>query len=264
MDQQVMVTGRTRTLVIWLQRKILGLSRHWLAWANLAWGLIVGLPWLAPVLMAIGATGPARVIYFVYSFLCHQLANRSFFLFGPRWMYSYTELLPFMSNAETWLGLRAFVGRPELGYKVAWSDRMVSLYGGIFLGGLIFALLRRRLRSPGWRTFVLLIVPMVVDGITHLISDLAGMGQGFRYNNGWLAALTGNLFSQSFYVGNALGSFNSWMRLITGLLFGLAVVWMVYPQFETYFQDTRRTLEPRLRRAGCFPRQSWDVEENVA
>jgi uncharacterized membrane protein len=225
MDQQVMVTGRTRTLVIWLQRKILGLSHHWPARANLAWGLIVGLPWLAPVLMTIGATVPARVIYFVYSFLCHQIANRSFFLFGTRRMYSYTELLPSASGADAWLGLRAFVGTPELGYKVAWSDRMVSLYGGIFLGGLIFGLLRHQLKPPNRRIFGLMIAPMIVDGVTHWFSDLAGIGQGFRYNHAWLATLTGNLFPRSFYIGNALGSFNSLMRLVTGLLFGLAVVW---------------------------------------
>jgi len=179
-------------------------------------------------------------------------------------MYSYTELLPSASGADAWLGLRAFVGTPELGYKVAWSDRMVSLYGGIFLGGLIFGLLRHRLKPPNRRIFGLMIAPMIVDGVTHWFSDLAGIGQGFRYNHAWLATLTGNLFSRSFYVGNALGSFNSLMRLVTGLLFGLAVVWMVYPQFETYFQDARRTLGPRLRRAGRFPRQSWDGEENVA
>jgi uncharacterized membrane protein len=250
MDQQVMVTGRRRTLVIWLQRKVLELSRHWLAWANLVWGLIVGLPWLAPVLMKIGAAGPARAIYFAYSFLCHQLANRSFFLFGPKWMYSYTELLPYMPSTDIQLGLRAFIGTPELGYKVAWSDRMVSLYGSIFLGGLIFALLRRRLKPPKWHTFGLMIAPMIVDGTTHALSDLAGMGQGFRYNNAWLATLTGNLFPQGFYVGTELGSFNSWMRLISGLLFGLAIVWMAYPLFEVYFRNGRQTLEPRLRQVG--------------
>jgi uncharacterized membrane protein len=258
-----------RTLVIWTQRKILGVSRHWLAWANLVWGLTVGLPWLAPVLMKIGATGPARAIYHVYSFLCHQLANRSFFLFGSKWMYSYAELLPFVSGVDTWLGLRAFIGTPELGYKVAWSDRMVSLYGGIFLGGLIFALLDRRLRSPRWWMFVLLIVPMAVDGMTHTISDLAGVGQGFRYDNAWLATLTRNLLPQRFYVGTEVGSFNSWMRLITGLLFGLAMPWMVYPVFEAYFRDIRQTLEAcgsRVKEhvaeeaSGCCGHRGWRVD----
>jgi len=122
------VSLSVRGPVIYLQRKILWFSRHWLAWANLAWGMIVGLPWLAPVLMRIGAIGPARAIYFAYSFLCHQLANRSFFLFGPKWTYSYMELLSYLPDIDIRLGLRAFIGAPELGYKVAWSDRMVSLF----------------------------------------------------------------------------------------------------------------------------------------
>jgi uncharacterized membrane protein len=92
---------------------------------------------------------------------------------------------------------------------------------------------------------IALMIPMVVDGTTHWVSDLAGVGQGFRYTNAWLAALTGNLFPQSFYVGNGLGSFNSWARLVTGLLFGLAVVWVIYPLLESSFQDVRQTLESR-------------------
>ncbi len=209
--------------------------RHWLAWANGARGLLWGLPWLAPVLMKLGMVGPARVIYALYSLLCHQLADRSFFLFGPRWMYSYTELLPFAPNADTWQGLRAFVGRPELGYKVAWSDRMVWMYSGLFLGGLLFALVRQRLRPLGWRGFALMIAPMAVDGGAHWLSDFAGVGKGFRYDNGWLATLTGRLLPQWFYVGNEVGSFNFWMRLVTGLLFGLAVVWLAFPLLDRSF-----------------------------
>lgn len=234
-QENARITGRAQTRSLWLCQKTLRLGRHWLAWANLLMGLLVGLPWLAPILMKIGASGPAWAIYFVYSFLCHQLADRSFFLFGPRWMYSYTELLPFAPDDDA-LWLRAFIGTPELGYKVAWSDRMVALYGGLFLGGLLFALLRRRLRPLNWRVFGLLILPMILDGTTHLISDLSGLNRGFRYNNAWLAALTGNLLPQGFYVGNALGSFNSWMRLSTGLLFGLAVTWILYPALDAIFR----------------------------
>ena len=243
---QNLAINHIRTSALWLQRRVLGLSRHWLAWANAIWGLVFILPWLAPVLMKIGATGLGLLIYTAYSPLCHQFANRSFFLFGPQSMYSYTELLPYAPGASTPLGLKAFIGTPELGYKVAWSDRMVSMYGGILLGGLVFGLVRRHLRAPKWWAPALIALPMVLDGVTHTISDLAGVGQGFRYHNGWLAALTGNLLPQSFYVGTTLGSFNSWMRLVTGLLFGLAVAWMVYPIFESYFRDTRRTLESRL------------------
>ena len=37
---------------------------------------------------------------------------------------------------------------------------------------------------------------------------------------------------QTFYAGDALGSFNSWARLITGLLAGLAIVWLVLPYID--------------------------------
>jgi uncharacterized membrane protein len=237
---------------MWFQKGMLVLTNRWLAWTNLFLGVLFGLPWVAPVLMRIGATGPARAVYFVYGFLCHQLADRSFFLFGPKVMYSYTELQTVTPDANTWVGLRAFIGTAELGYKVAWSDRMVSWYAGIWLGGLLFGLLRHRIKRPRWRTFGLMVAPIVVDGFTHMISDVAELGKGFRYTNAWLATLTGNRLPESFYVGNALGSFNSWMRLITGLSFGLAVVWLVFPLLESSFRDTRQILE-RQEQLLCVP-----------
>ena len=119
------------------------------------------------------------------------------------------------------------------------------MYGGIFLGGVIFGLLRRRLRSPRWWVSVLLGAPMAVDGATHFVSDLAGVGQGFRYHNQWLAALTAHALPEAFYVGTKLGSFNSWMRLGTGLLFGWAIVWILYPVLDGLFRDMRGALEDR-------------------
>jgi len=88
-----------------------------------------------------------------------------------------------------------------------------------------------------------------VDGITHTISDFYGIGQGFRYSNVWLAELTNNLYPATFYAGDALGSFNSWMRLITGILFGLSIVWFGFPVVEEAFNDTVRLLEAKFRRA---------------
>jgi uncharacterized membrane protein len=235
--------------IIWIQKRILGLSRHWLAYANLFWGILSGLPWLAPVLMRVGTIGLAKGIYASYGFLCHQLANRSFFLFGPKSMYSYIDLLPYAANANTYQGLRALIGAPELGYKVAWSDRMVSLYGGIVLGGVLFALLRRWLRSPRWVVFLFMVMPIVLDGTTHMVSDWSGLGNGFRYDNAWLAYATLNVFPASFYVGNELGSFNSWARLITGLLAGLGVTWMLYPLVEDAFRNMRGTLLSRFEQS---------------
>ena len=68
-----------------------------------------------------------------------------------------------------------------------------------------------------------------MDGGTHAISDLAGIGPGFRDTNQWLAVLTNGSFPTSFYVGDTLSSFHSWMRFISGLLAGLGIVWLAFP-----------------------------------
>jgi hypothetical protein len=76
---------------------------------------------------------------------------------------------------------------------------------------------------------------MAIDGGTHALSDLAGIGQGFRDTNIWLQIITNYALSTPFYQGDALGSFNSWMRLITGTLFGFALVGFAYPHINDSF-----------------------------
>ena len=84
-----------------------------------------------------------------------------------------------------------------------------------------------------------------------MISDFTGgIGLGFRDNNAWLAALTNQALPATFYAGDALGSFNSWMRLITGLLFGLAVVWFLYPRLHESFSDTASQIEVKFNVTG--------------
>ncbi|HLF01493.1 MAG TPA: hypothetical protein VI547_05925 [Anaerolineales bacterium] len=98
--------------------------------------------------------------------------------------------------------------------------------------------------------FILLALPMVIDGGTHMISDIAGIGNGFRDSNAWLAALASNLLSVAFYLGDALGSFNSWMRIITGILFGVGAVWLAYPYIAEAFADAACEIEAKFRKAG--------------
>ena len=76
---------------------------------------------------------------------------------------------------------------------------------------------------------------MVLDGFTHFISDFSGLAAGFRFTNDWLAVLTNHAFAPSFYVGDALGSFNSWMRWITGFLFSFGLVWWIFPLLDEQF-----------------------------
>jgi uncharacterized membrane protein len=226
----------------WLSR----LSRHWLLAAGLLWGVYVGLPWLAPVLMKVGWTGGGDAIYLLYATQCHQLPQRSFFLFGPQAMYSLAEIQAAWQATDNPLVLRQLVGSAEMGWKVAWSDRMVAMWTSLFVAGALFWPLRRRARPlPLW-AFVLLTAPLALDGGTHLLSDLTGLGQGFRDTNAWLAVLTQHAFSPAFYAGEALGSFNSWMRLATGVLFGVGVVWLAFPYLEAAFADLARQMEAKL------------------
>lgn len=207
-------------------------------WITL-FGVIAGgyvlLPFLAPALMAIGWSGPAKAIYFIYSFLCHQLPERSYFLFGPKLTYPLSEVQAAWQNTTNPLILRQFIGNPEMGWKVAWSDRMVSMFTSIWIFGLLWYPLRRRLPSlPIWGLAIFLL-PMALDGTSHFISDFWGIGQGFRDTNLWLAILTNHALAATFYAGDAWGSFNSLMRLLTGVSFGLGIVWFGFPYLNDSF-----------------------------
>lgn len=220
------------------QKRLTGwLSRHWLLIFAVIFGLYVGLPFLAPVLMRLGWQIPAKAIYFLYSFQCHQLPQRSYFLFGPKLTYSLTEIQKAWQFTSDPLILRQFNGNPALGWKVAWSDRMVVMFTSLFLLGIVWRPLFRWLKPLPWWGLVLFLLPMAVDGTSHFISDLFGIGQGFRDSNAWLAILTRQAFSPGFYAGDAWGSFNSWMRLLTGILFGVGIVWFCFPYLEDAFSD---------------------------
>ncbi len=204
-------------------------QRLWFGALVTALSVWVILPWLAPLLMELGWELPARGLYWLYSFQCHQMPQRSFFLFDSAAMHSLSELRALGLNTTDPLALRQFVGNADMGYKVAWSDRMVSMYTSLPLAALVWWPLRRRLPPLPWWGLGLFLLPMAIDGGTHVLSDLQGLGQGFRYTNEWLAVITGGGLPQSFYLGNGLGSFNSWMRLITGLQFGIGVMWFTMP-----------------------------------
>jgi uncharacterized membrane protein len=211
-------------------------GRHWLSVTIALLGVYAVVPLLAPAFMRVGWVGPAEAIYAFYSTQCHQLPQRSLFFFGERASYSLSEIQAASQSSLDPLVLRRFVGDAAMGWKVAWSDRMTSMYLSLLLFTILYRPLLRRLRVRWW-LFALLILPLAADGVSHAVSDLAGIGAGFRDSNAWLAALTGNSLPASFYAGDALGSFNSILRWLSGLLFGLGVAGLVLPQLEAAFQD---------------------------
>ena len=203
------VTGRTRDVIIFLDKLIFQLAKHWLFLANWAWGLYVGLPILAPILMLMGHTWLGNVIYTAYKVACHQMPWRSFFIGGLQMVYTYEELITLVGNALT----ERYVGDATIGYKVAICQRDVATYGTIVLAGLVFGLVRRRLKPlPIW-AFVLSLVPMGIDGTTQLF--------GLRESN-WQ------------------------LRVITGALFGLASVWLAYPYLEEGMREIRDMVNEKL------------------
>lgn len=206
------VTGRTRDLVIFVDKTIFQLAKHWLALANLFWGLYVGLPILAPILMDAGWTVPAKAIYTIYRPACHQRPERSYFIGGPEVVYAPEEL------EAAGVDLDPFardIGNATVGWKVAFCERDVAIYGAILVTGLVYALVRRRMnnwRMP-FRYFLLFLVPMGIDGLLQLF--------GF-YESTWLR------------------------RTITGIIFGVGAVLFAYPYVEEGFADVRRTLNNKL------------------
>ncbi len=208
------------------------LRRYWIIPLSILLGVYIYLPFLAPVLMHAGQDGAARVFYFIYSWLCHQLPERSYFLFGTRLTYSLADIQNAWQQTSNPLILRQFLGNPVMGWKVAWSDRMVSMFTSLWVFGLLWWSLRRKLKPLPWWGLVLFLLPMTIDGTSHFFSDLAGIGQGFRYANLWLAQVTLHIFPLSFYSGETFGSFNSLMRLLSGILFGMGIVWYTYPYLD--------------------------------
>lgn len=204
-------------------------STHWFAVFLTIYGLWVFVPFLAPVFMQLGWTGAGKAVYFFYSFFCHQLPERSFFFFGEQTMYPLSEIRAVWQDTANPMILRQFIGNETMGWKVAWSDRMISFYTSVWLFAALWYPFRHRIRTLSWWGFALLLLPMALDGGTHMVSDFAGIGNGFRDTNAWLVVLTNHALPVDFYAGDALGSFNSLMRFITGLLAGLGIVWLAFP-----------------------------------
>lgn len=240
----------TRSIIKSIDSVALFVVKHWLALFLIVYGAWVWAPFLAPIFMHNGWTNAGSALYFIYSFFCHQLPERSLFFYGPQTMYSLQDIGKVWST-ENQLILREFIGNPEMGWKMAWSDRMISTYGGVWLGGVLWAIFGKRVPRLSLVVWIALgIIPLGLDGATHFINDIVAgsSGQGFRDTNDWLRVITFNVFPNDFYYGNMLGSFNSWARWITGLLFGITTVFAIFPTVKNALRETQLDLEYQLER----------------
>lgn len=213
------------------------LSHHYLAVFNLFVLVYFGLPVMAPIFMKVGLVTPAAMIYRAYSVMCHQLAFRSFFLFGEQPVYpreaagvkslrTYGEVtgLGEASTPEDLFAARQFVGSPQVGYKIALCERDISIWGGILLFGLLYAVSGRRLPGLPWYLWILIgLVPIGLDGFTQLLSQPPFSYWPYRESTPFL-------------------------RVLTGGLFGFTSAWFSYPLVEISMAETRQIMaRKRLR-----------------
>ena len=214
--------AKRRTL-LGVNRLVFWLAKHWLALFNTLIGLYIGLPILAPVLMYYGYVQFAQPIYILYRALCHQYPIRSWFLFGMRSNYTADSGLLALEVQKS----REFLGNAQLGYKIAFCQRDVAIYGTMFLAGLSYILLRRRWKLPAlplWAYFVFGILPMGLDGGYQLLTNLIAW-----IRPEWITP----------YETTPL------LRTITGALFGLGSIATIYPLMNEFFEDTKKLLAAR-------------------
>jgi uncharacterized membrane protein len=149
------------------------LMDHWATVLTAMLGLLVFAALSVPFLSYFGLDGISKQIFFSLHAVCAQIPSHSFYVFGHQ------------------LGMCA---------------RNLSIYAAMFLGSLIFVLSKKRLPGIPWWLWVLMVLPLAVDGTTQMF--------------GWRES--------------------TWeLRVLTGSLFGLANVWFALPLIQkTILQST--------------------------
>ncbi len=178
-------------------------ARRWLAGLNSLLGLALAGAFLAPGLQALGLRSAADAIYDAYLAACHQWAFRSFFALGQDATYSRGQLEAMGADPFR------FSGSSALGWKLALCERDLAILVGLFAFGLLYGTRwrRRGLQPIGYLTYGALSAPMAIDALTQL--------------PGWRES--------------------SWeQRVVTGLLFGVASAWLLYPRFQGSLDESEQ------------------------
>jgi uncharacterized membrane protein len=92
-------------------------------------GILASLPIIAPLLLQIGFETPARYIYLIYSFFCHQFASRSIHIHD---------------------------------FQYAWCARDTAIWSAIFITAVLVKF--NKLPKLKWYWVIPFIIPMALDG----------------------------------------------------------------------------------------------------
>jgi uncharacterized membrane protein len=129
-------------------------------------GILVFAALSVPFLSYFGLDGISKQIFYSLHLVCAQIPSHSFYIFGHQ------------------LGMCA---------------RNFSIYASMFIGSVIFVLSKKRFPGIPWWFWVLMILPLALDGTTQMF--------------GWRES--------------------TWeLRVLTGTLFGLGNVWFALPLIQ--------------------------------
>ena len=150
-------TPRRQTLDLAMHRtgRFVGnfLIQHWATLITYALGILVFAALSVPFLSYFGLDGISKQIFFALHMVCAQIPSHSFYIFGHQ------------------LGMCA---------------RNFSIYASMFIGSLIFVLSNKRIPGIPWWVWILMILPLALDGTTQMF--------GLRESTWELRVLTGTLF----------------------------------------------------------------------
>ncbi len=154
------------------------LLKYWDTIIMLVLGVLVLSALAVPFLSYFGFDSFSKSIFFSLHYVCAQIPSHSFYI---------------------------------LGHQLGMCARNFSIYTSMFLTSVIFVLSKKRLPGIPWWVWVLMILPMALDGTTQMF--------GLREST-WQ------------------------LRLLTGTLFGVGSIWFLLPFMQkTIVETTPVTME---------------------
>lgn len=206
----------------------LWIAKHWLLVFNTIFFTYATLPLLAPILLANGYSGMAGIIYRAYGFTCHQMPSHSYFVAGQ---------------------------------QVAVCQRCNAIQVMLAIAGMIYAIRLFRLPVLSFKWFLLFMIPIGIDGGMAFSSELLVVIPIFWL---WIVGITlivgislllhsQKAMTWQGYLFFAAGPFsllyiqlfgphqsNWWLRTITGSIYAVGAIWLIYPMLEESFHDMRQ------------------------
>ena len=157
------------------------LLARWATMAMILLGLLVLSAIAVPFLSYFGFDALSKSIFFSLHYVCAQIPSHSFYI---------------------------------LGHQLGMCARNFSIYTSMFLTSIVFVLSKKRLPGIPWWVWLLMILPMALDGTTQMF--------GLREST-WQ------------------------LRLITGTLFGIGSIWFVLPFMQKTIEETTPVPTPPSR-----------------